>query len=82
VALAAKGLSAVHNVEGYFYDWRDQGLFDRINFELLLQAREALAANPVPPLVSSTANRSRPPKAADHEAMMRPRKSKAASAMS
>src|SRR5215468_2832931 len=41
-----------------------------------------LAANPVPLLASSTANRSRPPKAADHEAMMRPRKSKAVSAMS
>jgi hypothetical protein len=41
-----------------------------------------LAANPVPLLASSIANRSRPPKAADHEAMMRPRKSKAVSAMS
>src|SRR6201998_731693 len=28
-------------VQGYFYDWRDDGLFERINFELLLQAREA-----------------------------------------
>src|SRR5713226_1959980 len=28
-------------VQGYFYDWRDNGLFERINFELLLQAREA-----------------------------------------
>ena len=28
-------------VQGYFYDWRDEGLFERINFELLLQAREA-----------------------------------------
>ena len=28
-------------VQGYFYDWRDQGLFERINFELLLQVREA-----------------------------------------
>jgi transposase len=27
-------------VQGYFYDWRDNGLFERINFELLLQARE------------------------------------------
>jgi transposase len=27
-------------VQGYFYDWRDQGLFERINFELLLQARK------------------------------------------
>jgi transposase len=28
-------------VQGYFYDWRDSGLFERINFELLLQARDA-----------------------------------------
>src|SRR6266852_752221 len=28
-------------VQGYFYDWRDNGLFEKINFELLLQAREA-----------------------------------------
>src|SRR5215469_3273047 len=40
-----------------------------------------LAANPVPLLASSTANRSRPPKAADHEVMMRPRKSEAVSAV-
>jgi transposase len=28
-------------VQGYFYDWRDNGLFEKINFHLLLQAREA-----------------------------------------
>ena len=28
-------------VQGYFYDWRDSGLFERINFELLLEVREA-----------------------------------------
>ena len=28
-------------VQGYFYDWRDNGLFESINFHLLLQAREA-----------------------------------------
>jgi len=27
-------------VQGYFYEWRNSGLFERINFELLLQARE------------------------------------------
>ena len=27
-------------VQGYFYDWRDDGLFEKINFELLLQTRE------------------------------------------
>ena len=80
--LLPKDFPPFTTVQGYFYDWRDQGLFERINFELLLQAREPLAANPVPPLASSTANRSRPPKAADPEVMMRPRKSKAVSAMS
>jgi len=28
-------------VQGYFYDWRDNGLFENINFHLLVQAREA-----------------------------------------
>src|SRR6202165_1127138 len=28
-------------VQGYFYDWRDDGLFEKINFEVLLQTREA-----------------------------------------
>jgi transposase len=28
-------------VQGYFYDWRDNSLFETINFTLLLQAREA-----------------------------------------
>ena len=28
-------------VQAYFYDWRDKGLFETINFHLLLQAREA-----------------------------------------
>ena len=35
-------------VQGYFYDWRDSGLFEKINFEFLLQAREAAAAKLVP----------------------------------
>jgi transposase len=36
-----KDLPPFTTVQGYFYDWRDNGLFERINFELLLQAREA-----------------------------------------
>jgi transposase len=28
-------------VQHYFYGWRDGGVLERINFELLLQAREA-----------------------------------------
>ena len=35
-------------VQGYFYDWRDNGLFETINFELLLQAREAAGREPSP----------------------------------
>src|SRR5215472_15574105 len=35
-------------VQGYFYDWRDTGLFERINFELLLQAREVAGREPSP----------------------------------
>jgi putative transposase len=37
-------------VQGYFYDWRDDGLFEKINFELLLQAREAAGREPSPSL--------------------------------
>src|SRR6516162_119726 len=35
-------------VQGDFYDWRDNGLFESINFELLLQAREAVGREPSP----------------------------------
>ena len=35
-------------VQGYFYDWRDDGLFEKINFELLLRARETAGREPSP----------------------------------
>src|SRR5215831_13078007 len=35
-------------VQGYFYDWRDNGLFENINFHLLLQAREATGRDASP----------------------------------
>jgi putative transposase len=35
-------------VQGYFYDWRDNGLFENINFALLVQAREAVGREPSP----------------------------------
>ena len=40
---------------GIFYSWRDGGLFERINFELLLKAREAAgcAANPSAGVIDS-----------------------------
>ena len=56
-------------VQGYFSDWRDNGLFEKINFELLLQAREA-----------ATVNRPRQPRAAGRVVTMRPRRPRAASA--
>src|SRR2546430_6552137 len=36
-----KDFPPVNTVQGYFYDWREGGLFQKINFALLLQAREA-----------------------------------------
>jgi len=33
-------------VQGYFYDWRDDGLFEKINFELLLRHRQ-LGSSPL-----------------------------------
>ena len=35
-------------VQGYFYRWRDSGLFEQINFELLLQARGVTGHEPSP----------------------------------
>jgi transposase len=46
MAAAAEGFSLFTTVQGYFYDWRDSGLFERINFELLVQAREAAGREP------------------------------------
>jgi transposase len=42
-------------VQGYFYDWCDNGLFKTINFHLLLQAREAAGrdANPSAGVIDS-----------------------------
>jgi transposase len=39
--LLPKDFPPFTTVQGYFYDWRDDGLFEKINFALLLQAREA-----------------------------------------
>ena len=46
--LLPKDFPPFTTVQGYFYDWRDQGLFERINLELLLQAREAADREPSP----------------------------------
>ena len=46
--MLANDLPPFTTVQGYFYDWRDNGLFEKINFELLLQAREAAGREPSP----------------------------------
>src|SRR5260370_41125998 len=40
-------------VQGYFYDWRDDALFEKINFASLLEARDAEGREP-PPSAGST----------------------------
>jgi putative transposase len=46
--LLPKDFPAFTTVQGYFYDGRDDGLFERINFDLLMQAREAAGREPSP----------------------------------
>ena len=41
MACAAEVLSGVYDGARYFYECRDDSLFEKINFALLLQAREA-----------------------------------------
>src|SRR5512133_3042859 len=59
-------------VQGYFYDWRDNGLFEKINFELLRQARDTAGRAPSP---SAGVIDSQSVKAASRAATMRPRRS-------
>jgi transposase len=53
--LLPKDFPPFTTVQGYFYDWRDSGLFERINFELLLEVREAAgrAASPSAGVIDS-----------------------------
>ena len=46
--LVPKDFPPFTTVQGYFYEWRDNGLFERLNFELLVQAREAAGREPSP----------------------------------
>jgi len=48
VAPVAKDFPPFTTVQGYFYHWQDNGLFEKINFELLLQTREAAGREPSP----------------------------------
>src|SRR6516165_9392987 len=68
-------------VQGYFYDWRDNGLFETINFHLLLQAREATGREASPSAGVIDSQSVKTTRAAGREATMRPRRSKAASAI-
>ena len=68
-------------VQGYFYDWRDTGLFETINFHLLLQAREATGREASPSAGVIDSQSVKTTRAAGREATMRPRRSKAASAI-
>ena len=48
VANAAQGLSSLsRRCKAIFYDWRDNGLFETINFHLLVQARGWWLSEPV-----------------------------------
>jgi transposase len=65
-------------VQNYFYGWRDGGVLERINFELLLQTREVAGREPGPS-AGVVDNRSKPLKPAARAILMRRRRSKAAS---
>ena len=69
-------------VQGYFYDWRDNGLFEKINFALLLQAREAAGREASPSAGVIDSQSVKTTEAAAREATMPPRRSKAASGTS
>ena len=66
-------------VQGYFYDWRDNGLFENINFELLVQAREAAGREPSPSAGIIDSQSVQTTRAVGRRGMMRPRRSKAVS---
>jgi len=66
-------------VQGYFYDWRDNGLFEKINFALLPQAREAAGREPSPSAGIIDSQSVQTTRAVGRRGMMRPRRSKAAS---
>jgi len=68
-------------VQGYFYDWRDDGLLREDQFCLAAaSARGRPAAKRAHRRGSSTVNRPRPPRAAGRVVTMRPRRSKGVSA--
>jgi putative transposase len=80
--LLPKDFPPFTTVQGYFCDWRDQNLFERINFELLLQDRETAGREPNPSAGVIDSQSGKTNESGGPRGMMRPKKSKIASAMS
>jgi transposase len=66
-------------VQGYFYDWRDSGLFETINFALLLEAREAAGREASPSAGVIDSQSVKTTETVGRAAMMRPKRSRAGS---
>jgi transposase len=69
-------------VQRYFYGWRDDGTLERINFELLVQAREAAGREPSPSAGVIDSQSVKPLRAAGHAGMMPAKTSKVANVIS
>src|SRR5271167_1319713 len=67
-------------VQGYFYDWPDNGCLRTSISSCCCKRAKRRAVNRARRRGSSTVNRSRPPRAAGRVVTMRPRRSKAVSA--
>jgi|ERR1019366_317150 hypothetical protein len=52
VAAAAEEFSTLSTVQGYFYDWSQEGRFASINHLLVMQAREAAGREASPSPIS------------------------------
>ena len=77
-----KGFPPYTTVQGYFYDWRDSGLWARINHHLIMVAREleGREASPSAEVIHSQSVKTR--ESGGISAMARARKSRGASATS
>jgi transposase len=80
--MLSKDFAPCSTVQRYFYEWRAMGLWSRINHYLVMEARELEGKEASPTAGASTAKASSRLKAAVFGALMRARRSKAASATS